>query len=216
MRVGICYRRIKVKWVFILSAIVLCFCLITGFFVVRASPIFKLRAAETALQAVKQTIAEVAGDTMADFNGNFIEKTLTSNGEIAMISINSAQMNKLRAEFESELIKRLAKGSRASISISAGSLLGKEVFQGAGISIPVKITYGSVSEIDIEDEFISAGINQTKHRINMRVTVSTSVISAFMFDCRTVETTVPLCENIIVGKVPQYYTDRLAVTAKGE
>lgn len=216
MRVGVYGRRVRARGIiFVIFALIL-ICFASGLFITRASPIFKIRAADAASQEVRRIVADAASKTITEYDSALIEKTIGSSGEVSMISINSAQMNKLRADFTSELISQLSKSTKTTIYISFGSLLNKEIFQGAGIKIPAKITYGSISDVDFEDEFISAGINQTKHLVTMKVTVTTAVVSAFMCDTREIETSLPLCENIIIGNVPQYYSDRLGVTAKGE
>ncbi len=216
MRVGVYTGRVRVRSIFSVSAVIILFCFISGMFITRASPIFKIRAADAASQEVRRIVADVASRTIAENDVDLIEKTIGSNGEISMLSINSVQLNKLRAEFTSELISQLSKSTKTTIYISLGSLLNKEIFQGAGVRIPTKITFGSISDVDFEEEFISAGINQTKHLVSLKVTVTTAVVSAFMCDTRKIETSLPLCENIIIGKAPQYYSDRLGIAAKGE
>lgn len=216
MRVGVYTGRVRVRSIFSVSAVIILFCFISGMFITRASPIFKIRAADAASQEVRRIVADVASRTIAENDVDLIEKTIGSSGEISMLSINSVQLNKLRAEFTSELISQLSKSTKTTISISLGSLLNKEIFQGAGVRIPAKITFGSISDVDFEDEFISVGINQTKHLVSLKVTVTTAVVSAFMCDTREIETSLPLCENIIIGKAPQYYSDRLGIAAKGE
>lgn len=216
MRVGMSSRRLRLRKsvVYIGMSAILCAAFV--FFLLRASPIFSLRAADAASQQVRRVVNETAGAVFADYGTELVTRTVDSNGQISMISINSAEIVKIKAAFTSELISRLSDTTRTSIYISAGSLLNCDVLQGFGVRIPVKITFGSVSDVDISDEFIAAGINQTKHLVNMKVKISCAVISAFKCDIRDVEATFPLCENIIIGKVPQYYSDRMSVAAKGE
>lgn len=213
MRVGI-YRRRRGMWLLLIFAS-LGVSLLFAAFVFRAAPIFKLRAADAAAQAVRRVIAQTAGKTLTDESAPLVDKTAGQGGEITSLSINSARLNKLKADFTKELTDALAKSTKTKIYISFGSLLNCETLQGAGVRIPVSITYGSVCDVDIEDEFVSAGINQTKHLVNLKVKVTVAVISAFMCDTRDIETTLPLCENIIIGGVPKYYSDRLSVAAGG-
>lgn len=77
--------------------------------------------------------------------------------------------------------------------------------QGVGFTVPVKIYFGSISKVDINDEFLSAGINQTKYRAYLSVSATTAVVSTVMSDIREVLVELPVCERILVGKVPNYY-----------
>lgn len=217
MRVGISRRcSVRCRKILALCAVLLTVFSLLVFFTVRASPIFSVRAADAASQEVRRIVNEAAGAAFREDIGGLTAKTLDANGQISMISINSAEIVKLKAAFTSELISRLSDSTRTSIYISAGSLMRQSIFQGAGIRIPVKIIYGSVSDVDIQDEFVSAGINQTKHLVTLKVSITCAVVSAFMCDTREVEATLPLCENIIIGKVPQYYSDRAPYAVKGE
>lgn len=213
MRVGVS-KRIQLRPAVLVIIYMVLLCALMAFFAVRATPVFRERAADAAAQQARRIVAEVAAEVFEGYSDRMT--TRETDGDVSVLSINSIQLNMLRAEFTSRLISKLADATSTKIYISTGSLLKYEVFQGMGIRIPVKIAFGSISDVDFEHEFITAGINQTKHLVSMKVVVSSSVISAFMCDTRNVEVSLPISENIIIGKVPQYYSDRMGITAKGE
>ena len=53
--------------------------------------------------------------------------------------------------------------------------------------------------------FESAGINQTKHSLYIDANITISVILALTTKHVDFVTQVLICENIIVGKVPEFY-----------
>ena len=62
-----------------------------------------------------------------------------------------------------------------------------------------------VITVEISDEFLSAGINQTKYRATIDISVSASVVSALFSDTRDIKMSLPICERILIGNVPNYY-----------
>ena len=58
-----------------------------------------------------------------------------------------------------------------------------------------------------ESEFRSAGINQTLHRIKLCLTATVRVILPGHSQSLIVSAEAPIAENIIVGDVPQAYTN---------
>lgn len=171
--------------------------------IVQAEPIFRERAADAALQAVRNCVDKVAADV---FSGS--ESFITSNNfgnDMSYLEIDTVKLNAMRNEFAQKLQIELSDTHRTGIKMTLGSLTNIAALQGVGMTIPVKIYFGAISKVDITDEFISAGINQTKYRACLSVNVSTSVVSTVMADSREVTVQLPLCERILVGKVPNYY-----------
>ncbi len=214
MRLGR-FRKRRGRAAVVFAAGLLLMTVTVGFFAKRAEPIFAERAANTAYQQAQLAVARACADTLADF-ADLSDKSYDKNGELSAIGINSAYMNKLRAEFTERLIELSEQTQSAKIYITAGSLFGCKTFQGAGVRIPVRVSFETVCSVDFADEFTSAGINQTKHSLMLRVRLNVAVISAFMCEEREIDVSMPVCENIIIGNVPTYYSDRLGVAALGE
>ncbi|MEE0943952.1 MAG: sporulation protein YunB [Clostridia bacterium] len=205
MRLGLCrkfpYFRVLVLFL-IVAVLVLIFC----FFVTRAEPIFRERASDASAQVVRAAIDEISNDVLKEFS--VFKDDDSSFSEVLVVDMNTAQMNEIRTKFSEELSKKLSETHIAKIHITAGSLLGYPALQGLGIQIPVKIYFGAISSVDIKDSFSSAGINQTKYRASLEINVSSSVVSAFMSDSREISYSLPICERILIGNVPNYYIPR--------
>lgn len=187
----------------VIVAIIICS---SAFFLIRATPVFKLRAVDAATQEIRKCIDETAAEVLKSTD-MFEVSALTDNGS-SVIDMNTLAMNELRNSFSANLAERLKKTYTTQIYISLGSLINCPPLQGVGMKIPVKIYFGTISKVDITDEFLSGGINQTKYRANLEITVSAAVISAFMCDTRDINVTLPICERIFIGNVPNYYIGR--------
>ena len=185
------------------------------FFARRAEPIFARRAVNTAYQQAQLIVTRACADTLTEFP-DLSCRAYDKSGNLSTIGINSAYMNKLRAALVERLIELSEQTTSAKMHITFGSLLGCRVFQGAGVSIPIKVSYETICDVDFADEFASAGINQTKHSLMLNVKLDIAVVSAFMYEEKEIGISLPVYENIIIGGVPTYYLDRFGTAAVGE
>ena len=202
MRLGMKKRFPYIK---LLSAIAVLSVLIvlSVYAIKRIEPIFRVRAADASTQIIRRCIDDISYQIMTEsaIIGNY---KLTENN-ISIFDVDTFEMNRIRNEFSTALSDKLSQTHYATIHITLGSIIGYSAFQGLGFHIPVRIYFGSISSVDISDEFQSAGINQTKYKANIDVAVSTSVVSSLFSDTRDVKVSLPICERILVGNVPNYY-----------
>ncbi len=194
--------RYRGVFFFILSTLIIS-TLLLMFFMKRAEPIFKERAADATTQALRALIDDISNQLVSQYD-IFDEKKM-NNDKLSTIELNTTALNSLRTAFSQELSKSISNTYYTKIYISAGSLFNNVILQGVGFRIPVRIFFGAISHIDIKDEFISAGINQTKYRATLEIAMSSSVVSAFMTDSREINVSLPICERIFIGEVPSYY-----------
>lgn len=189
-------RRRKKRYAIICVLLVLIMPLY--FIIKRSEPIFKLRSADAAAQAIRDSVDEVLSDVLSD--GNYI-----SDGDSSLYDIDTYGLNMLRNDVSCALSRKIQDNYYTKVYISVGSLFDNPILQGLGLRIPIKIYYGSISKVDIKDEFISAGINQTKYKASLDIKLSVSVISFTFCDTRDININIPITERIIIGKVPSYY-----------
>ena len=190
-------KNVRIYVVFVVLAVISLLFL----FFKRCEPVFKQRAVDTAAQCGKNMIDEIVQTVINDTD--YINET--TEKDITYVDINTYALNKLRTDMSSAIAKKISENYYTTVYISLGSLFNNPSLQGYGPRIPVKIYFGSVSRVDIKDEFISAGINQTKYRVSLDVNVSVSVISFIYAESRDIVINVPVTERILVGKVPNYY-----------
>ncbi len=128
-----------------------------------------------------------------------------SAGRISMIQANSVQINTL-----SKLIGRVTMSTlndliKAPITIPLGAFTGIPIFSGLGPKIPINIyPYGDIACF-FESRFVSAGINQTQHKIYLNVFCVVSVILPFCNLKVNTKSEVLLCESVIIGEIPETY-----------
>ena len=124
--------------------------------------------------------------------------------EVNALAIDSLILNKITAELTFEASRRL-ENMRSSFSLPLGNATGIELFSGKGPGIKLTVVpLGSVCAAT-ESKFISAGINQTLHRISVRIDVLINVLAPFCSAEKEISCVFALCETLIIGKVPELY-----------
>lgn len=149
--------------------------------------------------AVLQTLAE--GDYEGDY---FVTFQKSDSGEITAVSCNMAHIN----AFTSQLLEKiLGAGTDGSITVGIpiGNLTGATLLMGRGPKLPVKIMLLSSSDTEFSNSVVTAGINQTKHQINLTVSVDMDLMLPWGTEHDKVQTEVLIADTVIVGKVPDTY-----------
>lgn len=149
--------------------------------------------------AVKQVInSSVVYDTL-------VMITRDNNGKIVTISSNSATINMLALELSDKAQSALSQMGATGIDIPIGSFSGMPIFTGRGPTVNIKMLPIGTINCKFESTFTEAGINQTNHRIFLKVISSVSVILPTANQVVKTETQLMISESIIVGEIPQTY-----------
>lgn len=196
------YRYIILKKYVIV--LLLAFC-IGYFFVARIYPNFVSRIEAYAHNIANEMTMSALSEVTEGKYANFSNITFDGRGYVTSTGINSMEMNRFKVDLINALQKKVNNLSDGYISVPLGALSDKEFLSGFGPKIKIKVSPVGFVKADFEDEFISCGINQVKHKTWLNVAVNMTFSSATMKKSYTVESTVPVCENIISGAVPNYY-----------
>ena len=78
-------------------------------------------------------------------------------------------------------------------------------WRGVGPRLTVKITPVGTVNTDYKTEFLSSGINQTRHRIYIEIKSKMSVVAPFTNETVEVITNVNVAETVLIGNVPQTF-----------
>ena len=134
-----------------------------------------------------------------------IEITRNDAGDIVLISSNAVEINIMTRELLDLAQKNLDSMGEDGVSVALGSFTGLPVFANSGPEIKLKLTpIGSISA-EFRSEFVSAGINQTNHRIFLEIKSNVNVVLPTATQQVTTITELMIAESIIVGKIPDTY-----------
>ena len=143
---------------------------------------------------------EITYDTLISFEKD-------ANGRISALKTNIIEINRLKAKLSVKILEELANMDTAELSVPLGTVIGGDLMSGRGPGIKINvIPVGSV-DTEIKNEISSAGINQSRHQVMMRVTAELTIITAVTSITTNVETYICIAETVIVGDVPGSYTN---------
>lgn len=167
--------------------------------VLAAAARYQVRSQVTA--AVEQWAARDLQERGVDYS-DFVTITRNEAGEITALSADMARLNLLRAELSAHLLERL-EDSRLELTIPVGSLLPLEPTWARGPELHLRALALGTASAEFESEFTSAGINQTRHRLWLELSVPVTVLLPGGGEELTVDSRLCVAETVIVGQVPQ-------------
>ena len=161
----------------------------------------QLQTVEVINQAVNDKI--VAGTDYKDIV--YIHKD--ENGRIAMIQANTVIINQLIARTINEVIASTKELENSTICIPLGQVTGSILLAGRGPQVNVRIIPIKQVNVEVENKFDQAGINQTRHLMSFKINTIIKIAVPLVSKELAVSTTIPLADTIIVGDVPQTYVN---------
>ena len=167
--------------------------------VLAAAARYQVRSQVTA--AVEQWAARDLQERGVDYS-DFVTITRNEAGEITALSADMARLNLLRAELSAHLLERL-EDSQLELTIPVGSLLPIEPTWARGPELHLRALALGTASAEFESEFTSAGINQTRHRLWLELSVPVTVLLPGGGEELTVDSRLCVAETVIVGQVPQ-------------
>lgn len=152
-------------------------------------------------QAVNETIdsGEIRYDDLISFEKD-------NDGKITAVKSNMPEFNRLQSKILNVILERISEVSTRDLSIPLGSLTGANLLAGRGPLVSVRMQSVGSSTAHLENRFVSAGINQTKHQIFLDVDVSVAILLPGFSTATQVSNAFTVAETVIVGTVPETYT----------
>ncbi len=204
-------RMGKSKKICLFFAVIIAVSLLVVSYVERFfAPIIRTMAVSRSEVLLSQEIANEINETMSENGityGDIISFVLDKDGRINAMTTNIVMANKLKSFLALSILTRITNVDETELSIPVGNLTGISILSGRGPEMKVKvIPIGSV-QTELSSQFVSAGINQTQHRIIMEVTSNVDIILPSETVSTTVSVNVVIAETVIVGSVPDSYAE---------
>lgn len=138
-------------------------------------------------------------------NGEFQGITPTQDGAVSSVTIDMQKINRIKADATISVQDELNAITSDIIYIPAASVLGVPVLSGFGLKIPVTVSPMTTVDAEFSESFDSAGINQTRYRLDINIIVSVTYCCFDFSKTELLTTTVPVVSTLINGSVPDYY-----------
>ena len=127
------------------------------------------------------------------------------NGNISMISANVIPINEIISEITIRIQDELNKKENDYFKIKLGSFTGIKILSGRGPDVNVKMSTIGNLETELKSEFISSGINQTVHKIYLKVDCNVIILTPFTTKEEKITNQILLAEAVIIGTTPGTY-----------
>lgn len=162
------------------------------------------RVESAAAKAMNEAILEVLA---ASGGTNELIHVRATESRVFLLQADSAKLNMLAADCANAAQERIAALGEQGVSVPLGTISGIPLFAGRGPRVRMRFTPAGAVKSSFYSEFRSAGINQTLHRVNLQLTANVRVILPGTSHTVSVEVGAPIAESIIVGDVPNAYTN---------
>lgn len=156
-----------------------------------------------AVTAVNEAVSEVLEQSPS--YADMVVIGYDNENNINSIRINSSEVNSIVHKSTIESQERISELGTRGINVPVGSLSGIMFFSGKGPDLNLRVVpVGSVTA-KLYSEFKEAGINQTNHRIYLKINAKISAILPGANNVINTETDVMILDSVIVGKIPDTY-----------
>jgi sporulation protein YunB len=136
---------------------------------------------------------------------DFLNIRYDQSGKIQSISADIQKVNQFKSALMHAFLEQESMRDAEFLKIPLGNLTNQPIFHGRGPSFQVKILPCQQVSFDLVDTFLSAGINQTLHQIDLVLTAKVEIILPGGILTETLSERIPLSKTLIVGDVPQLY-----------
>lgn len=134
-----------------------------------------------------------------------VEIKTNSNGDINMVITNSYTVNLLAKEVATDAYNFLTAETEKGVNVPLGAFSGIKLISGFGQNIKMKLISVSNVKCEIVSDFVSAGINQTRHSLYFNVFCDVSLITKSKTKKVSDKISVLVYDNLIIGKVPSVF-----------
>ncbi len=204
--IGHKYRYALYKIYFYIIFVITLFCL--SFIIYRMESAFVNAftpfAVNIGSDAINYTVADYFKVNEYSYN-DYVTLTYDEKNTVTSLQTNSSLMNLVKSELSILLQNELEERKSDKLIFPLGNISDNIIFHGLGPNITINVCSAEITDLVFNDEFVSVGINQVKHKIFIEAYVTISLSCANLTLSEVIHDIIPVAETVIVGDVPNYY-----------
>ena len=162
-------------------------------------------AETTMLDSANDAILEILEEQNVSYN-DIVNLNENEQGLITSIETNIVKINSLKSKISNRVSDIICEREHYVIKIPAGTFLSNVYTAGIGPELTFKMQLTSTAFVTFKHEFISAGINQVLHRVEVNIDISGKLVVAGFADNIKVSTSAIAAQTVISGAVPDAFT----------
>ena len=174
-----------------------------AYYYLRIAPVITDVVTESTRMRVSESIDDMTEKQLYEVSyDDLVISRYDSDGEVVFVQINSVNVNLFARRVTSLIRGEMETFEQAGVDIPIGTATGIPLLSDLGPAITLNVLNLGVVDAEFHSEFTSAGINQTLHRLYMKVVVNMKTVLpgySLAFDNSS---WVTICENIPPSDVP--------------
>ena len=173
------------------------------YYFVRIAPVLTTVVQETVKMQVSQAIDDMTDSEL--HNVKYEDLVITrynDEGYVSLLQVNSVNVDLFARKVTALIRTEMAKFEDEGVSIPIGTLSGIPFISGIGPNVELNLMNLGIVDADFISEFVAAGLNQTIHRLYMRIIVNMTIVLPGYTLAFDNSSQVIICESVIAGEVP--------------
>ena len=200
-------RKKRSKWKIALAIILILLALLIWYMHAIVNPVI-VQTSEAKVKSITQhTLATSVLNVVQTSNvfDDLIHYNYDTSGKISLISVNSYEANIVARQISSVAQTQLDSVTATGIEVHLGAFTGIALFASSGPLVRLSLNPIGTVVVKFKSEFVSAGINQTLHKIFIDVQTSVYVVLPTSNPKIDATSEVLVTETVIVGEIPSTY-----------
>lgn len=157
---------------------------------------------------LQKIINNTVAETLKAQNGSaFVKLNKDVNNKITGIETNTLYINKFISDYMQNIADKLKVIESQKNHIPLWVIFNNPTMFESSSGVPYYIKSLATLSAEVVEKLECTGINQSVHRLNFNVDVKVVIIAPFVKVNHVVSTTIPIAQTVIVGDVPQSYTN---------
>ena len=171
-------------------------------------PIVVVAAQTTAVNhattAINETVEEYLNALQIKYS-DIAQLQTDSDGNVVAVRIDSIALNKIKTGVTGKIAEVFTDVKTTQLKLPIGTLTGSYFLSGKGFKIPFAVSYSATAVSELNNLFVTRGINQTQHRIVLQIAAEINMIALGKTKTLESKTQLTIAETVIVGLIPEIY-----------
>ena len=146
---------------------------------------------------------ETGGITYSDL----IKINSTQDGKVTSVEFDTIEIAKMQSRLISLIQTNICQKKETCLRVPIGTMTGSQFLNNRGPAINIHFQISPAVKTKISSKFVSAGINQTLHQICLNISADIYFVMPWYRSSGSFETEYIIAETVIVGEVPEAYTN---------
>lgn len=157
--------------------------------------------------AYQETVEEMTSLGYTDF----VTVTEDASGKVSFISVDMLKVNNVMSFLSTVVLNEMQSLAADGVDVPLGAFSGILLLGDSGKDVTVEIETVGIAECNFRSDFETIGINQVRHALYIDIVASANVVLPLYAKDVFCESSLLLCENVIVGEVPEFYLENQGV-----